>query len=55
MQEVLLQVDQLVAVLLQHRQGCVQLPVDAPLDGITYLTDVALRLTTQFRQLIKSL
>ena len=51
-QEVPLQVDQLVAVLLQHRQGCVQLPVDAPLDGIPYLTNVALRLATQFRQLL---
>ena len=51
-QEVLLQVDQLVAVLLQHRQGCVQLPVDAPLDGITNLADVALCLAAQLRQLL---
>ena len=51
-QEVLLQVDQLVAVLLQHRQGCVQLPVDAPLDGIAHLADISLGLTTQFCQFI---
>ena len=46
MQEVLFQVDQFIAALLQHRQGCVQLPVDAPLDSIAYLANVALSLAT---------